>query len=95
MCRVLSDLPDDPWLLQQRHRVGRCIQRVRMHHNLTQDAVYLAVPLNRSYYQDIEAGRANPSLDTLNGIARAIGVSLSDLVQEPAAGPGDRPAAGR
>ncbi|MEI5522565.1 helix-turn-helix transcriptional regulator [Streptomyces brasiliscabiei] len=93
---MLSDLPDDrQWFLDERQRVGRCIQRLRMHHNLTQDAVYLAVPLNRSYYQDIEAGRANPSLDTLNGIARAIGVSLSDLVQDPAAGAGDRPAAGR
>jgi transcriptional regulator with XRE-family HTH domain len=78
---VLSNLPDDPWLLQQRERVGRCIQQARLHHNLTQDAVYLAVPLNRSYYQDIEAGRANPSLDTLNGIARAIGVQLADLVR--------------
>jgi transcriptional regulator with XRE-family HTH domain len=92
---VLSNLPDDPWLLQQRERVGRCIQEARMHHNLTQDAVYLAVPLNRSYYQDIEAGRANPSLDVLNGIARAIGVELSDLVRDPAAGAGDPPAAGR
>ncbi len=77
-----SNLSDhDPWFLQERKRVGRCIQQARMYHNLTQERVYNAIPLNRAYYQDIEAGRANPTLDTLNGIARAIGVSLADLVR--------------
>lgn len=52
-----------------------------MHRNLTQEAVCHAIPLNRSYYQEVEAGRANPTLDTLNGIARALGMTLSDLVR--------------
>jgi transcriptional regulator with XRE-family HTH domain len=72
---------DRDWYLEQRQRVGDCIREARMHRNLTQDAVYLAIPLARSYYQRIEAGRVNPSLDTLNGIARALGMSLSDLVR--------------
>uniref|UniRef100_UPI001905940A helix-turn-helix domain-containing protein n=1 Tax=Streptomyces adelaidensis TaxID=2796465 RepID=UPI001905940A len=69
-----SHPPDtDPWLLRERERIGRCIQRARLHRDFTQDAVFLAIPLNRSYYQDIEAGRANPTLDTLNAIARVLG----------------------
>lgn len=96
-----SNLPDDdPWFRRERERVGRCIQQTRLHHNLTQERVYNAIPLNRAYYQDIEAGRANPTLDTLNGIARAIGVSLSDLVRDPppvqenSGGPRGRPPRG-
>lgn len=51
-----------------------------MDHNLTQEAVFLAASLNRSHYQQIEAGTANPTLDTLLRIARAIGVTISDLL---------------
>ena len=78
---MLRDLPDDDWLLRERQRIGRCIRDARIDHDLTQEAVFLAVPLNRSFYQEIEAGRANPSLDTLLCIARVIGVTISDLLR--------------
>jgi transcriptional regulator with XRE-family HTH domain len=79
---VLSHRPDDDqWLLQERQRVGGQIRDARLHRNLTQEQVFLAVPLNRSYYQDVEAGRANPTLDTLLTIARVLGVPLADLVR--------------
>ncbi|WP_369167742.1 helix-turn-helix domain-containing protein [Streptomyces sp. R28] len=75
------DLPaDDDWLLHERRRIGRCIQGARVDHNLTQEQVFLAVPLTRSFYQEIEAGQANPSLETLLRIARVIGVTISDLL---------------
>ncbi|MFI6276701.1 helix-turn-helix domain-containing protein [Streptomyces sp. NPDC050988] len=75
-----SDLTEAPWL-HDRQRIGRAIRDARMTHNLTQEAVFLAVPMNRSYYQDIEADDGNPSLDTLLAIASAIGVPLADLVR--------------
>jgi transcriptional regulator with XRE-family HTH domain len=78
---VSRDLPDDDdWLLHERRRIGRCIRDARMEHDLTQEQVFLAVPMNRSFYQQIEAGEANPSLETLLRIARAIGVTISDLL---------------
>lgn len=75
-----NDLPDE-WLRQERQRIGRCIRNARLDHNLTQEQVFLAVPLNRAYYQQVEAGAANPTLDTLLGIARTIGISVSDLLR--------------
>lgn len=75
-----SDPTEDPWL-HDRQRIGRAIQDARMAHNLTQEAVFLAVPMNRSYFQEIEAGDGNPTLDTLLAIASAIGVPLADLVR--------------
>jgi transcriptional regulator with XRE-family HTH domain len=79
---VPRDLPDDDdWLLHERRRIGRRIRDARLDHNLTQEQVFLAVPMNRKFYQEIEAGQANPSLDTLLRIARVIGVTISDLLQ--------------
>jgi transcriptional regulator with XRE-family HTH domain len=75
-------VPDnDEWLDGEGQRIGRRIREVREHHNLTQEAVFLAVPMNRAHYQDIEAGRANPTLRTLLRVARAIGVPVRDLVE--------------
>ncbi|CAL9651713.1 helix-turn-helix domain-containing protein [Streptomyces sp. enrichment culture] len=77
-----ADLTDDEeWRLQERRRIGRSIKAAREGHNLTQEKVFLAIPLNRAYYQQIEGGQANPSLDVLLDIARAIGVSISTLLQ--------------
>lgn len=79
---MLHDLPnDDDWLRQERRRIGARIRAARMDHNKTQEQVFLAIPLTRSFYQEIEAGQANPSLDTLLRIARAIGVTISDLLR--------------
>lgn len=77
---MLHDLPDD-WLQQERRRVGRCIRNARIDHDLTQEQVFLAVPMNRSHYQQIENGEANPTLDMLLRISRAIGVTISDLLR--------------
>ncbi|MEU6279715.1 helix-turn-helix transcriptional regulator [Streptomyces sp. NPDC047028] len=75
------DSPDaDAWKLEERRRIGRRLRDERLHRNLTQEQVFLAVPLNRSHYQAIESGDANPTLDVLLRICRVIGVRL-DLVR--------------
>ncbi|GGQ81468.1 helix-turn-helix domain-containing protein [Streptomyces flaveolus] len=61
-------------------RIGRRIRDVREHRNLTQETVFLAVPMSRRHFQDIEGGRANPTLRTLIRIAHAIGVPVRDLM---------------
>lgn len=75
-----ADPTDDEWLDREMRRVGQRIREAREHQGLTQERVFLAVPMNRAHYQDIEGGRANPTLRTLLRIARAIGVPLADLV---------------
>jgi DNA-binding XRE family transcriptional regulator len=79
--RVPADPTDDQWIDDESQRIGRRIREVREHHNLTQEAVVLGVPMNRRYYQQIEAGQANPSLRTLLRIARAIGVPVGELLR--------------
>lgn len=73
--------PDaDARKLQEHRRIGQRLREERLHRNLTQEQVFLAVPLNRSHYQAIESGDANPTLDVLLRICRVIGVRL-DLVR--------------
>ncbi|MEV8033859.1 helix-turn-helix transcriptional regulator [Streptomyces sp. NPDC086182] len=74
------DPPDDDALHAERQRIGRSIRNARVDANLTQEKVFLAIPLNRAYYQQIESGVANPSLNTLLRIARVIGVRIADLL---------------
>lgn len=74
------DLTDDPWRHDRQH-IGRAIRDARIEHNLTQEAVVNGIPMNRRYYQAIEAGKANPTLDTLLAIASAIGVPLGDIIR--------------
>jgi len=52
-----------------------------MDRNLTQENVFLAVPLTRSYFQEIESGQANPTIDTLLRIARVLDMHIADLLR--------------
>ncbi|MFI9339947.1 helix-turn-helix domain-containing protein [Streptomyces sp. NPDC052773] len=75
-----ADPPEAQFDRDAQH-IGQRIREVREHKNLTQEKVFLAVPMNRAHYQDIEAGRANPTLRTLSHIAHVLGVPLADLVR--------------
>lgn len=73
-----SASPD--WVLARRRAVGERIRDARVHASLTQEAVALAIPMDRASYVRIELGQASPVLDTLIAIADAIGVPLKELV---------------
>jgi transcriptional regulator with XRE-family HTH domain len=67
-------------VLTERRAVGERIRAARLHANLTQEAVALAAETDRSSVVRIERGQQSPTLDTLIRLARAIGVSLAELV---------------
>lgn len=75
-------IPPDPRLLERRRRIAAQIRAARLHANLSQQEVIGRTGMDRSAYQDLEAGRTSPLLDNLLRVADAIGVPLSDLVRE-------------
>lgn len=76
------DLPDDDdWIRARQQAIGERVQAERLRQNLTQEAVYLAADVNRGTLQAVEAGRANPTLETLLRLAHVLDVPLSDLVR--------------
>jgi predicted transcriptional regulator len=50
---------------------------------LTQTALAVLAGLTQQYVARIEAGQINPTLATIAVIARALGMSMSDLLGHP------------
>ncbi|MEM6332636.1 MAG: helix-turn-helix transcriptional regulator [Planctomycetota bacterium] len=62
-------------------RFGQHISRLRADAGLTQEEVALRCKVSRTYLSQLETGERNPSLSSLEKIAKAFKVSLSDLMQ--------------
>ena len=76
------DLPDDDdWIRARQQVIGERFQAERMRQNLTQEAVYLAADVHRGTLQALEAGRANPTIETLLRLAYVLDVPLSELLR--------------
>ena len=61
--------------------IGDNIKRVREAKNLNQKEVITAIDMGAAMYSRIESGKTEPSLSTLEKIAKALGVSLTELIQ--------------
>jgi len=66
--------------------LGKRLKRLRKERRMTLRELAKATHVSHSFIADIESGRSNPSIETLMALARALGVSLSDLTDEPIAG---------
>jgi transcriptional regulator with XRE-family HTH domain len=60
-------------------RLARAIRDLREHADLSQEAVAHSAGLTVSAYARIERGEANPTWTTVTQIARALGVTLTEL----------------
>ena len=59
--------------------LGKQIRFYRRLNRLTQEKLAEKAELAPSYVSDVERGRVNISVDALQRIARAMGISLRDL----------------
>ncbi len=60
--------------------LGNKIQRLRKQNGLTQEQLADKVRVSSTYIGFIEQGQRNPSLNTLDKIARVLNVSSKDLI---------------
>jgi XRE family transcriptional regulator, aerobic/anaerobic benzoate catabolism transcriptional regulator len=60
--------------------VGRTIRDLREARGQSRDALAEAAGVSRVYLWGIEAGKRNPSLTLVGQLARALDVSLSELI---------------
>jgi transcriptional regulator with XRE-family HTH domain len=61
--------------------MGRRIQRLREARDLSRQQLARKAGMNRETVRLLEAGRFDPTLRTLTKLARALGVTLVDLVK--------------
>jgi len=67
--------------------LGQAFRAARERRGMTQAAVAELAGLERTYLTDLERGRRNPTITTLERLSRALGVRLADLFAEIEGGP--------
>jgi len=62
-------------------QMGARIRRLRKAKGLSQAALAKGAHLTRVYITRLEAGRQDPSLSTINALAKALGVPVTALLE--------------
>lgn len=60
--------------------VGRNVRRARIEKGLTQEELAARAGTSQFYISSLEAGRRNPTIETLDELAQALGVRPIDLL---------------
>ncbi len=66
------------------HQVGQRIREIRQQAGLTQPELGERAKMAAAEISKIENGRRTPTLETLERLGRALGISVEDLVATPA-----------
>lgn len=74
-----SEARSDPEVVQVFAKLGKRIRALRESKELSLEKAAEAARLSPQHLLDIEHGRTNPTVASLFGIARALGVGLRDL----------------
>ena len=59
------------------------LKRLREQHGLSVRALAHKAKMSYTYVSNVENGKADPSLSVLKRLAAALGITASELIQEP------------
>lgn len=62
-------------------KFGQNMKRIRTKKKMSQGDIARALDVHRAYVSGIETGKRNPTLATLEKLASALGVSVSELLK--------------
>ncbi len=62
-------------------RFGKNMKKIREAKGMSQGDIYRATKIERAYISNLEAGKQNPTLETMEKIAKALGVSVEQLLK--------------
>ena len=62
-------------------KLGQNIKRIRVKKKMSQGDIALALEVDRGYISNIENGKKNPTLATIQKLADALGVSADELLK--------------
>ncbi|WP_114815492.1 helix-turn-helix domain-containing protein [Paraburkholderia kururiensis] len=77
-------MPNQTQKLDVRVLFAANMRRIRKAKELTQEKVAEAAELHPNYISSVERGERNISICNIDRIARALGVTMAELVAEPA-----------
>ena len=62
-------------------KLGRNLKRIRTEKGISQGDIVRALKMDRAFVSNIENGKTNPTLATIAKLAKAIGVSVGELMK--------------
>lgn len=62
-------------------KLGRNIKKIRLTKGMTQGDICRKIEIDRAYMSNIESGNKNPTLSTITNLAKALGVSIDELLK--------------
>ena len=62
-------------------KLGKNLKSIRTAKGISQGKIARILKVGRSFITNIENGKTNPTLDTIAKIAKAIGVSVGELMK--------------
>ena len=63
-------------------QLGRAVRKLRIKQNISQEEFAALCNLHRTYISDVELGKRNLSVENVERIAKALGISVSMLFLE-------------
>lgn len=67
--------------MNEAERLGKNLKRIRTTKGISQGEIGRILEVDKSFVSNIENGKTNPTLATIAKIAKAIGVSISELTK--------------
>ena len=62
-------------------KLGDNVKRIRLAKDMTQGDLCRKLEVDRAYMSNIESGKKNPTLSTITNIAKALNVSVDELLK--------------
>lgn len=66
-------------MINTKEQLGLRIRFLRQQKGFSQEEFAFRAHINKNYLSDLENGRRNPTLDILNRLVSALGITLSEL----------------
>jgi transcriptional regulator with XRE-family HTH domain len=62
-------------------KLGQNMKRIRLAKQMTQGDICRKLDVDRAYISNVESGNKNPTLSTITKLAKALGVSVDELLK--------------
>ncbi len=67
--------------MNESEKLGKNLKRIRTAKGISQGEISRILEVDKSFVSNIENGKTNPTLATIAKIAKAIGVSIGELMK--------------
>jgi transcriptional regulator with XRE-family HTH domain len=67
--------------MNESEKLGRNLKRIRTAKGISQGQIGRILEVDKSFISNIENGKTNPTLSTIAKIAKAVGVSVGELMK--------------